>query len=224
MVQGWMIKDLQLKGNELHLYAIIYGFTQTENQTFRGSLNYFAEFTNSTRQTVLKCLQSLEDKGLIGKIVSVGKVSEYYAILPISEVVKKFDQSKNLTSQKIRPDIDKRESMISIDNSTQEDNSLKEKNIKKRKGSQIPPTLQEVKDYCEERNNGIDPQEFIDFYTSKGWVIGKSPMKDWQAAIRTWEQKRKTEQPKKVNSNWSDYDEAWFRQYEEEERRLRGEQ
>jgi len=51
----------------------------------------------------------------------------------------------------------------------------------------IPPTLEEVIAYCNERNNGIDPESFIDFYESKGWMVGKNKMKDWKAAIRTWE-------------------------------------
>lgn len=55
----------------------------------------------------------------------------------------------------------------------------------------IPPTLEMVTLYCESRNNGIDPGEFVDFYTSKGWYVGKDKMKDWQACIRTWEHKRK---------------------------------
>ena len=50
-----------------------------------------------------------------------------------------------------------------------------------------PPTLQEVTDYCSERNNNVDPQAFIDFYSSKGWMIGKNKMKDWKACVRTWE-------------------------------------
>lgn len=51
----------------------------------------------------------------------------------------------------------------------------------------IPPSLEMVQAYCQSRNNGINAQGFIDFYDSKGWVIGKSKMKDWQATIRTWE-------------------------------------
>ena len=51
-----------------------------------------------------------------------------------------------------------------------------------------PPTIDEVNEYCRERGNRIDAQRFVDFYASKGWVVGKSPMKDWKAAIRTWEQ------------------------------------
>lgn len=52
-----------------------------------------------------------------------------------------------------------------------------------------PPTLEEVKAYCQERRNGIDPERFIDFYQSKGWKIGSNPMKDWKAAVRTWEKR-----------------------------------
>lgn len=53
----------------------------------------------------------------------------------------------------------------------------------------IPPTLEMVKSYCLERGNSIDAENFINFYESKGWLIGKNKMKDWQAAIRTWESK-----------------------------------
>lgn len=49
------------------------------------------------------------------------------------------------------------------------------------------PTLDEVKAYCQERKNGVDPEKWFDFYSSKGWMIGKNRMKDWKAAVRTWE-------------------------------------
>jgi len=57
----------------------------------------------------------------------------------------------------------------------------------------IPPTLEEVSAYCTERNNGIDPERFIDFYESKGWMVGKNKMKDWKAAVRSWEKRDKKE-------------------------------
>lgn len=53
------------------------------------------------------------------------------------------------------------------------------------------PTVEEVKVYCLEQNNGIDAESFVNFYESKGWKIGKSPMKNWKAAVRTWVSKRK---------------------------------
>ena len=54
-----------------------------------------------------------------------------------------------------------------------------------------PPTVQEVQDYCNERQNGIQAYTFVNFYQSKGWKVGNQPMKDWRAAVRTWEQKNK---------------------------------
>lgn len=59
-----------------------------------------------------------------------------------------------------------------------------------------PPTVEEVSAYCQERGNSVDPQRFVDFYVSKGWKVGQNPMKDWKAAVRTWEQ-REGEQRKK---------------------------
>lgn len=50
-----------------------------------------------------------------------------------------------------------------------------------------PPSLEEVRDYCRDRGNAVDPGKFIDFYESKGWMVGKNKMKDWKAAVRTWE-------------------------------------
>lgn len=52
-----------------------------------------------------------------------------------------------------------------------------------------PPSLSEVSDYCQERGNGVDPEQFVDFYASKGWRVGNQPMKDWRAAVRTWEKR-----------------------------------
>lgn len=67
------------------------------------------------------------------------------------------------------------------------------KKVALKKVSFKPPDPQEVQKYCDERQNGLNGQEFCDFYESKGWLIGKNKMKDWQAAVRTWEKYRKNE-------------------------------
>ena len=51
----------------------------------------------------------------------------------------------------------------------------------------IPPSVDEVEAYCIERKNGVDAQRFIDYYETRGWMLGKTKMKDWKAAVRTWE-------------------------------------
>lgn len=75
----------------------------------------------------------------------------------------------------------------------------------------VKPTIEEVRSYCEQRKNRVDPQEFMDFYESKGWMIGKNHMKDWQACVRTWEKNRfgqetrKSSEPEMQTHGW-DYD------------------
>lgn len=54
-----------------------------------------------------------------------------------------------------------------------------------------PPTLEEVKAYCSERGNHVDAERWFDYYTSNGWKVGKNQMKDWKAAVRTWERDEK---------------------------------
>lgn len=70
--------------------------------------------------------------------------------------------------------------------------SVSDKNKGSSKGKFIPPTIEEVRDYCIERGNSIDPEAFIDFYESKGWMVGKNKMKDWKACVRTWEKHEKS--------------------------------
>lgn len=81
-IQGWMVADLRLKGNELLVYAIIYGFSQDGENRFTGSLSYLADWTNSTKQGVSNCLKSLVEKELIiknDKVINGVKFCEYHA-------------------------------------------------------------------------------------------------------------------------------------------------
>ena len=64
-----------------------------------------------------------------------------------------------------------------------------------------PPTVEQVREYCLERKNSVDPETFVDFYASKGWKIGKESMKDWKAAVRTWEKRDKKDEPKKKDKS-----------------------
>lgn len=70
------------------------------------------------------------------------------------------------------------------------------KGEKKKTTRFVPPTFEEVRDYCLERNNNVDPEAFIDFYSSKGWMVGRNKMQDWKAAVRTWEKHDNKQQNK----------------------------
>ena len=94
VIQGFMIKELKLKGNELLIYSIIYGFSQAENQRFTGGLQYLADWTNSTKQGVIKNLKSLVEKGYImkeDKIINGVKFCEYYTT-ELNTVLNKVEQ------------------------------------------------------------------------------------------------------------------------------------
>ena len=70
----------------------------------------------------------------------------------------------------------------------------------------VSPTLEEVKAYCKERNNTVDAEHFINYYTSNGWQVGRNKMKDWKAAIRTWEKNgysKPKEEAKEDTSKWA---------------------
>lgn len=115
LIQGWMVTDLNLKGNELLIYACIYGFSQAENQVFNGSLQYLADWTNSSKRTVISVLQSLEDKNLITKrenYINGVKFCEYFinnftSSEKISPVVKNLQEGGEKSSlgggEKISP-------------------------------------------------------------------------------------------------------------------------
>lgn len=98
-IQGWMVTDLELKGNSLIIYAIINGFSQTEDQAYKGSLQYLADWTNSTKRGVIKTLNGLIDRGLIEKkttIVDGVKHCEYWVTkftTPVNKVHHPGEQS-----------------------------------------------------------------------------------------------------------------------------------
>ena len=91
-----------------------------------------------------------------------------------------------------------------------EKESIKEKDPNAIRRRFTPPTLQEVTDYVNSKGYSVDPQAFIDFYESKGWMIGKNKMKSWQSAIGTWERRQKKDRKpnpfKEFKQNTYDYD------------------
>ena len=64
----------------------------------------------------------------------------------------------------------------------------------------VPPTADEVTAYCKSRANGIDGERFVDWYSTRGWKVGRDKMKDWKAAVRTWERN---------NTNKTQSDDNW---------------
>lgn len=77
------------------------------------------------------------------------------------------------------------------DTNNKENNLNNENNIKNSRFA--PPSLEEIRNYCSEKNYHVDPEAFRSFYESNGWKVGKNPMKNWKAAVLTWEKRDKKE-------------------------------
>ena len=212
VISGWMVDKLKLKGNELSIFAIIYGFSQDEDCEFAGSIQYMCDFLGGvSRPTVSTALKNLVQKGFITRreeIVNGVQFNRYKANLG---VVKNFyGGSKEILHNKEEYNIEEKENikdnsfikekelnLISGVNLNKANNSINHSNVDSQTlefsiGARFKkPTIEQVAEYCKERNNGIDAEGVVNFYEAKGWKIGKSPMKDWKAAVRTWERNRK---------------------------------
>jgi predicted phage replisome organizer len=115
--------------------------------------------------------------------------------LPADNVQLLSNSSPTCPSKSIEIDIEKE-----IDTDTDK---------KKRSAKRFtPPTLDEVTAYCKERKNNVDPQKWMDYYTSNGWKVGKNSMKDWKAAVRTWERNSRS-YGKPVNRKAAELDEFY---------------
>lgn len=184
-ILDWML-DLPLSYREIAIYAIIYGFSQDGETRFEGSLGYLARKTKATRDTARNALRKLMEEGLIERTIVNKNGVEFhtYKVVPfwdgkIQGGMEKFNEGGG----KIQPN--------NIDN-----NIDINKTTNKRAAAFVTPTLTEIEDYCRERQNSVDAERFLNYYESNGWMVGRNKMKDWKAAVRTWEKSQRPAEQK----------------------------
>ena len=175
-----------LTPNAKLLYAEITALINMNGECF-ASNKYFADLYGKSKTTISKWVSELVKEGYVEVKLTYKEGSKeinnrYIRIL-------KGGMVKNLNT----PILKKLK-----DNNTIVNNNTTYSNKK--------PSIDEIKQYCLERNNGIDAEQFFDFYESKNWYVGKNKMKNWQAAIRTWE-KRKTK-TSKIDAQLDNYNNA----------------
>ena len=174
-IPDWML-SLDLDVYETIILAVIYGFSQDGESTFAGSQNYLARKAKCTRRKVAMALPKLVEMGLVLKIdkdVRGIHLCEY----KVSPVFTGYECHSQGGCEC--------DAHNNIENENIDINSLYKGSSTFRK-----PTLEEIREYCQSRQNNVDPEQFFNFYEAKGWMIGKSHMKDWRAAVRTWEQRQ----------------------------------
>jgi len=187
---------------KIYKEGYFYEWTEKEQLLFSRRINVDI---NQVNDVINECLKwGLFDQKLYKKysiLTSKGIQSRYMEAVRRRkqvQIIKEYfliDQSKysNIIFVNINPINDDNNTIsedVNVSNNPQ--SKVKESKVKESKVKNIfiPPTLEEVAAYCQERNNGVDPQKWYDFYAAKGWMIGKNKMKDWKAAVRTWEKRQ----------------------------------
>ena len=174
-IPDWML-SLDLDVYETIILAVIFGFSQDGDSSFSGSHKYLASKARCSKRKVASALQNLTEQQYIIKndvMIRGIKLCEY----------KVGTRCKGIAPDAMGGIAPCATNNIDIDII---DNTLSNN---KRANGFIKPSLDEVRAYCEERNNDVDAENFFNFYEAKGWKIGKDAMRDWKAAIRTWERR-----------------------------------
>jgi len=166
-----------LSPNSKLLYAEITALCNM-NGKCTASTQYFATLYNVSKTSIQNWLKCLVDNKFITRTTIFKEGTKEI----LSRHIKLIKQP---TQNKFRDNTN-----ININNTNLTDSNKKAR-FKK-------PSVDDIVDYCKERNNNIDAEAFIDFYESKDWKIGKNKMKDWKAAVRTWE-RRETKKPKSMS-------------------------
>ena len=157
-----------------------YGFNKKND---RISTSQFIETTGLNRGSVYKARRKLREMNIISiSQKGDGSIATYY----INKFYKTWRVSpkKETVSQKV-DEVSPKSDEKCLPNCTPQ---KKERNIQK-KDRFVPPSLEAVKSYCSEISAKINPAVFFDHYTGNGWLIGKSPMRDWKATVRNWDRR-----------------------------------
>ena len=173
------VRYADITPNAKLLYAEITALLQMNGVCF-ASNKYFSDLYNKNKVTISRWISELSKKGFI-KITFTYKDGS-------KEIANRYIQICKEGNNK-----DDKEVLAKMlkSNNTSINNNLTDSN---KKALFKKPTIDDVKNYCNLRNNNIDAEAFYDFYESKDWKIGKNKMKDWKACVRTWE-RRETKKP-----------------------------
>ena len=177
--------DKRLPANAKLLYGELTALSNEKGYCWAGN-DYFAGLYEVSKTSVSKWVSALRDTGYIEIQLEYAEGTKQILHRYIRIVKDPIEEKLNTPLRKVNDPIEEK----LIDNNTLNTTSNNTMN----KGRFTPPTLTEVVDQCNRTGANIDPQGFIDFYESKGWMIGRNKMKCWKSAIRTWSRKEREKQ------------------------------
>lgn len=192
IVNRSLIKELGLKETIiLGELASEYNYYKKTNELdedgyFYSTIENIENNTSLSSYEQKKCLDNLSKRGLIDVIIK-GIPAKRHIKINTSQIINLFTNNLETSFQKIKKlDCEK----FGTNNNNIKNNKNNKKEIYKERF--VKPTIEEIEEYCKERNNGIDAVMFYNFYESKDWMIGKNKIKNWKSCIITWERNRKT--------------------------------
>lgn len=208
LIQGWMVNKLGLSGNDLLIYAIIFGFSQDGDGCFSGKRQYLADWCGSSERAVSRNLKNLLDKGLIEQFYKSKdchdvryRVTDTRDIMsgePVTKCQGASDKMSGGLGSNCQGAHDKM-SGVYIDNKIDklEDNKIDKIVVDQSTPAPFKiPTIEAVKTFAERHGKAVvDPVTFYEYYQANGWKVGKNKMKDWRAAFRMWESREKGARP-----------------------------
>lgn len=142
-------------------------------------------------ETVQAVMRGEIDQAVLGKFKQ-DSTGRYYNERLDSEVTKRRNYSKSRADNRAKKTYVKDmsnicESYVLHMENVNEDVIEDRNTIVNDNGTNIPPDLDSVRTYCQSRKNSVDPEQFVNYYETRGWMAGKSKMRNWQSAVRTWE-------------------------------------
>lgn len=192
--------------NTMRLFIHCLIFANYKEKQWRGICINRGQFVTSQSKLAQELKLSIQNiRTALNKLKSTGELTVYttaeYSII----TVENYDLYQQNNSQDNRLLTGCQQATNRLPTTTNNDNKdNKEKNniygLKIKKFQK--PTLEEIKTYCAERNNNVDANKFFDFYESNGWKVGKNPMKDWKASVRTWERNNFGKENKQEEFNY----------------------
>lgn len=179
--------DQRLPANAKLLYGEITALSNEKGYCWAGN-DYFSVLYGVSKTSVSKWVSALRDSGYINVQVQYKEGTKQILHRYITLVNDPIEEKLMTPIRKVKDPIEEK----LIDNNTSNNTNNNTMNIgvvtpeKKVKKSFVKPTLTEVIDFCNETQANIDPQDFMDFYESKGWMVGKNKMKCWMSCVRRW--------------------------------------
>ena len=187
---------LGLRGFELAIYAIIASYSQGGQGCYYGGLPFLAKVAGCHPDTAQRIVKKLCDAGLLCKERIIREHGNYIAISIPGEPAKCREASRQNVDRPAGKMSTRSESSpyIEINNeSTIVDSTKEYKGEAPAPQRFVKPTVDEVAQYCRDRNNTVDAEAFVAFYESNGWKVGRNPMRDWRQAVITWEKRQHEE-------------------------------